>query len=48
MEFSTSNLRWTFILQKLFSGSSKCVQDLVGQMYLGTLYLDVMACHSVG
>lgn len=31
MEFSTSNLRQTFILQKTFSGYSECVQYLVGQ-----------------
>lgn len=31
MEFSTSNLRQTFILQKPFSGNSEGVQCLVGQ-----------------
>lgn len=31
MEFSTGNLRLTFILQKPFSGNSECLQYLVGQ-----------------
>lgn len=34
MEFSTSNLRQTFISEKPSSGNSECVQHLVGCILL--------------